>query len=81
MRQAIVTRYHGPTDRHGARISAKSQAGQKFYPREYALDADDDFTRCAEIYARSLDWLRPGEKLVGGGLPDGNSAAFIIVRK
>jgi hypothetical protein len=80
MRQAIVVKYHGPTNSSGARLSASSQAGRTYSHWDYALDQDDNFCRAALAYAKKMGWISGSEKLVGGALPD-EAVAFVVVRK
>ena len=76
--QAIVTKFHGPTDSRGSRVSAKAQAGRKFYAWDYALDSEQNHDAAAKAYADSLGWLANGYRLVGGGLPDGTGNCYVL---
>ena len=76
--QAIVTRFHGPTDHHGARVSARAQAGRKYYPWDDALDTDANHDAAAGTFARALGWLDRSQ-LVGGGMPDGTGNCYVLV--
>jgi len=82
MRQAIVTRYLGPTDHRGARIKARADAGTITIPWNHAQDIEANHTTAAETLATKLGWV--GEhtdwQLVGGGLPDGTGNAYVLVR-
>ena len=60
MRQAIVTKYHGPTNFRGARVSAKAQAGTKFYSWDHALDTDANHGAAAQMYAEARGWTTNG---------------------
>ena len=81
MRQSIITKYHGPTDSMGARISVRSQAGRRYYAWDHALDVNDNHYAAAKTYAESMGWLGKGGSyvLMGGGLPDGTGNAYVIV--
>ncbi len=73
-RQAIVTRFAGATDHHGARVIARSQAGRLVVSWDHSLDA------AARAYAYSKGWLVNGlDALVGGGAPDDTGYYFVIV--
>lgn len=76
--QAIVTKYHGPTNTRGARISAKAQAGRLSVPYDSALSTDGNHVRAASIFAARFGW---SGKIVGGGLPTpcGSQMAFVFV--
>lgn len=57
--QALVTKYHGPTDRKGTRISATSASGIRVYlSYDHSLDLDDNHNAAALALARKLAWTR-----------------------
>jgi hypothetical protein len=67
--QAITTKYHGPTNTRGARISATSASGIRAtigYPHE--LDGEAVHRAAVVELCRRLDWhgeLVPGETKTG----------------
>lgn len=67
-RQAISTRYLGPTNSRGARVVASAEAGRKIYSWDYALDAYANHAAAALQFAQEWGW--DGE-YVGGGTADG----------
>ena len=69
MRQAIITRYLGPTDRRGARVKATAQAGSVTLPWDYALDPSENAKAAAKVLAEKNDWHGT---YFGGCLPDGS---------
>ena len=69
MRQAIVTKYHGPTNTRGARVSATAQAGRIYVEWEDGLGIEANHAAAAEAFARKFDWFG---RWVQGGLPDGS---------
>lgn len=73
MRQAIETKYIGPTNSRGARIKASAQAGSVTVPWDDGLDVDANHDRAAQALARKLNWTG---KLIGGGLKRGNCYVF-----
>lgn len=77
MRQAIKTKYLGPTNCHGARISVSAQAGRKTYPWDYSRDVNDNHTRAAALYAQHWGW---SGTWVGGASPDGTGNVYVHVR-
>lgn len=85
MRQAITTRFVGPTNYNGSRIIARAAAGRKTYGWNDSLDVEANHTGAARMYAKSLDWLTPshgaplGWTLAGGGLPSGDGYCYVIV--
>jgi hypothetical protein len=54
--QTITTRYIGPTNLRGTRISASAQAGRKFYPWQYHLNAEQNHRRAAAKFAEAMNW-------------------------
>jgi hypothetical protein len=75
-RQAIATKYHGPTDTRGSRISAKAQAGRVSVPYDHALPVRTNHEAAARALAEKLGWVG---KLVGGGNPEGTGDVFVFV--
>ena len=56
MYQAITTKWHGPTDRLGARISATTASGYRIY-RQYDCDKGvTSHVEAAAALAKELDW-------------------------
>jgi hypothetical protein len=78
MRQAIVTKYLGPTNFRGARVKASAQAGNIVIPWDDALDMDENHAAAAHKFANGRDWLAYST-LVGGALPDGTGYCFVLV--
>ena len=54
--QAIRTRYHGPTNTRGTRITATCEAGSLTLPRDYSLDIGEDHARVAQALVQRLGW-------------------------
>ncbi len=75
MRQAIVTKYLGPTDYRGGRVSVRTQRGRRVYGWNHALSPERNHEAAAEQYARDAGWHG---RLQGGGLPDGGYC-FVFV--
>ena len=75
-RQAIVTKYHGPTNTRGSRISAKCAGGRVSVPYDYALNNDQSHAAAAAALAAKLGW---SGRMVGGGSPDGTGSVFVFV--
>ena len=69
--QTITTKYHGPGNVRGARISAKTTSGIKIsLSWDYALDADENHQRAARALALKLKWRG---QWVSGTLSDGST--------
>jgi hypothetical protein len=83
MRQAIVTKYLGPTDHQGARIKATSGGGLTLTVAwDYASDVEDNHQAAANALADKYNWRNPGNgkryAYVGGSIP-GSGFAFVQV--
>jgi len=72
--KAIVTRYHGPTNTRGSRISCRAEGCPvKYYP----FDHDgNEHERAAQSYRDFMGWTG---HMIGGGLPDGTGNCFVFV--
>lgn len=81
IRQAIVTKYLGPTNHRGSRIKVKAYAGSKTYAWDHALDTNENHTKAAYAYATELGWLDRGETLTGGSMPDNSGNCYVITEK
>jgi len=57
MLQAIETKYHGPTNTRGARISATTASGvHKTFPYRHELNAEDNHTEACRLLTIHLAW-------------------------
>ena len=68
MRQAIETRYYGPTNHRDARVRAKCDAKTIWVDWDYALESSDNHIAAATELAKQLNWpaiLKSGS--VGNG--------------
>jgi len=74
MRQAIVTKWHGPTNYSGSRIKAKAAAGSITVPWDYALNVADNHTAAARALVEKLEWAGVWS---GGGMPSGDGYVFV----
>lgn len=75
-RQAIVTRYHGPGNVRGSRITAKCAGGKVTVPYDYELDARGNHQLAAATLAAKLGWTG---RMVGGETPDARGSVFVFV--
>lgn len=69
--QSILTKYHGPTNTRGSRISAVTEAGHRLsisYPHE--LSGEDVHRKAAVALCRKMGWSGCGT-LVGGAIHGG----------
>lgn len=67
-RQAITTKYIGPTDTRGSRVKAECAAGTRFYHWKSELDSFENHRAAAHQLCQALNW--PG-LVIGGCLKDG----------
>lgn len=63
MRQAITTKFIGPTNHKGARVKAVAQAGSITVSWDYRLGIDDNHRVAASVLMEKFSW---SGKLVGG---------------
>ena len=57
MRQSIQTKYIGPTNTRGSRVSATSASGHRLTLEwDDAMNTDDNHKAAAQALARKLDW-------------------------
>lgn len=70
-RQAILTRYHNPTDKRWSRISATCDAGRVILNYDQALTLSANHLAAAKALADKLEWPWV---FVGGSLPTGDFA-------
>ena len=69
MRQAIETKYLGPTNSRGSRVVASAQAGRLTLPWDDALDVTENHRRAALALAERYGWWATG--WIGGGTRTG----------
>ena len=75
MRQAIATKYIGPSNVRGARVKASAEAGSVTLPWDHALNVDRNHAKAAETLARKFKWEG---RYYGGALP-GSGYCFVCV--
>lgn len=80
MRQAISTKYHGPTNFRGARVTAYAQAGKVTLCWDYALDIVPNHEAAARALATKYGWGWENGQWAGGGLADSNNHAYAWVQ-
>lgn len=77
--KAIETRYHGPTNTRGSRISASDSDGNRVsIPYPYELSGEDVHRKAAEALAHKMGWLTDGMRLEAGATKRGY--VFVFVR-
>lgn len=74
MRQAIETRYFGPTNHRSTRVKATAQAGSVTVIWDDALGVDENHAVAARKLANKFGWKG---RFVAGGLPSGRGNVFV----
>jgi hypothetical protein len=69
--QAIRTKYHGPTNFKGSRITAACEAGKVTIPYPHELSGEACHRKAAETLCDKLGW---NKSMVSGGFGDGTYA-------
>jgi len=73
--KAILTKYHGPTDSRGSRISATDMDGHKVtVPYDHSLSSEENHDKAALRFHQQMGWT--GHNLMRGSLPKGNVYTF-----
>lgn len=68
--KAILTRFHGPSNVKGSRISAQAEKGQRVtIPVDPALNIDANHMLAARVLRTKMGW---SGKLIGGTLGSGD---------
>lgn len=68
--KALVTRYHGPTNTKGARISVRAEGCKPvFYSFDYAAKDEGGRFDAAQSYADAMGW---GKVISRGAMPNGD---------
>jgi len=75
MRQAITTKYLGPTNSRGSRVKARCQAKSLTVPWDHALDPTENHKAAARMLQEQLQW---SGQLVGGWDHE-EKGVFVIV--
>ena len=68
IRQAIRTRYHGPTDTKGSRISAKCAARTLYVSYDSALNSEENHAAACAALVKAMGWDSEhyGSRIGGG---------------
>lgn len=73
-RQAITTKFLGPTNSRGSRIKATAAAGSVTVSYDHALNTDDNHSAAAKALAAKYGWAGDW---IGGGMPDNCGNVYI----
>ena len=77
-RQAIITKYIGPTDLRGSRVKATAEAGSITLAWDDALNSEENHVAAARALAGKYGWDRLND-MTHGGTRDGY--VFVMVPK
>ena len=77
-RQAIITRFHGPTNSRGSRISATAEAGRVYVECDDALSIAQNHAAAARKLAFKFGWLAYNDFAMGG---TGGEFVFVAIPK
>lgn len=82
MRQAIVTKYLGPTNFKGSRVKATAEAGSVTLSWDDALGIEENHLRAAVALREKFNWHVTSltADLIGGALP-GGGYVFVSVER
>ena len=73
MRQAIETKFLGPTDRRGSRVKASADAGSITLDWDHRLNSDANHRAAALAFARKFGW----KGVWSGGSIKGSGYVFV----
>jgi hypothetical protein len=74
MRQAIMTKYLGPTNYRGSRVKASAQDGSIIVNWDYASSTEANHKKALQALLNRLGWnQRKGGKWIMGSLPNGQT--------
>ena len=76
MRQAISTKFLGPTNSRGARVKASCQAGSTTVEWDHALNPAGNHVRAAKQLAAHWGWRGDW---YGGANPNNSGYTFVLV--
>lgn len=73
--QAIITRYHGPTENRGARISASTYKHRTYISYPHELNQEKAHMEAARAHMLKMGW---SGTMQSGGLPNGDMVHCFI---
>ncbi len=74
--KAITTKYHGPTNTRGSRVSASDEDGNRVsLPYDHALNQDEMHDAAALALCAKMKWI--GHDLMRGHQKQGNVYVFM----
>ncbi len=80
MKQAILTKYLGPTATRGARVKAWCFGGQRIVTWDYSMSSEANHHYASEQLGLKLNWREFSTRMCGA-LPDGSGYCFVQVTK
>ena len=78
--QSITTKFIGPTNSRGSRVTAKTSGGERIIlDWNDALGVEQNHVAAAMHLCKKLDWT--DDTMVYGESPDGKGYTFVFVRE
>jgi hypothetical protein len=71
---SIITQYHGPTNRRGSRVSARSHCGRVFVAYDDGKSSTDNHRAAAKALCRKFGWQG---RWWEGEMPDGKGNVYV----
>lgn len=78
MKQAILTKYLGPTNHRGARIKAWCSGGQLIMPWDHSLSVESNHAAAGQALVKKRGWHYQYSM---APLPDGTGYCFVQVER
>lgn len=78
MRQAITTKFLGPTNFRGSRVKATCQAGSVTISWDHATGSEENHLAAAKALCDKYDW---GDPVAAGALPDGTGNCYVLTNE
>ena len=79
--QAIQTKYHGPTNVRGSRVSARAQAGRISLSYDSSKNSDENHRMAAETLAKKYKWDEDTHGMLAGSVLYDGTYVWVFVKK
>lgn len=80
MRQAIITKYFGPTDHKGSRIKATCATGSIIIPYAYNLNTFENHEAAALELKEKFGWINNDTTLIAATMPKDDGYCFTQIK-
>ena len=75
--KAIITKFHGPTNHLGSRVSANCYRSRIIIGWDYALNTSENHAAAARSLRDKMGW---SGDMIGGAMPNSTGYAFVFTR-